>query len=80
MPKSSKTKKWNRAPFLRNRYGCSDPTIYRWTKSGKIPKPKYLNGQRVWSDEDIALADKNLISAEPTESATRLPHANMTEG
>ena len=68
----NKTKQFHRAPFMRKRYDCSDPTLYRWTKAGKVPKPKYLNGQRVWTDDDVEQADKNLISNEPTESVIRL--------
>lgn len=72
MSKNGKTKKFHRAPYLRARYDCSDPTLYRWTKSGKIPKPYYINGQRAWTDEQVDEADRNLISDQPLESATKL--------
>jgi predicted site-specific integrase-resolvase len=57
-----RTRRFWRSKDLRNRYGCSDPTLYRWTKAGKIPQPQYINGQRIWTDEQVEEADANLIS------------------
>ncbi len=62
LTKFSIEQKYHRSSFMRERYGISDPTLYRYTKSGKIPKPKFINGQRIWTDEDVELADSNLIS------------------
>lgn len=51
-----------RAKDLRQRYNCSDPSLHRWTKAGKIPQPQYINGQRIWTDVQVKEADANLIS------------------
>jgi predicted DNA-binding transcriptional regulator AlpA len=72
---TNQTQQFHRAPFMRARYNCSDPTLYRWTRSGKIPKPRYINGQRVWSDDQVEEADNNLVSDEPSQSATKLSAA-----
>lgn len=52
-----------RAASMRARYDISDPTLYRYIRSGKIPKPHYVNGQRVWSDAQVKEADAAILSS-----------------
>lgn len=54
--------KFYRSKDLRERYGCSDPSLYRWTKAGKLPQPQFINGQRIWTEKQIEAADAALIS------------------
>ena len=53
-----------RAKDIRTRYGISDPTLYRWAKSGKIPKPEFINGQRVWRQSIIEVAEQKMLSSD----------------
>ena len=58
-----------RAKDIRSRYSISDPTLHRWTKSGKLPTPEYLNGQRVWRQSVIEAAEQKML-----DSADRMPN------
>ena len=58
-----------RAKDIRSRYGISDPTIHRWTSSGKLPKPEYLNGMRVWRQSVIEAAEQQML-----DSPERMPN------
>lgn len=60
-----------RAKNLRYRFSISDPTLHRWTKSGKIPSPEHLNGQRVWRESVIIEAEKKMLASQE-RIATRL--------
>lgn len=43
-----------------SRYSISRPTIWRWAKAGKFPKPKKLNGSARWKLEDLEVWEENL--------------------
>lgn len=51
----------NDTPFLRDiqvahRYGVSRPTIWRWLKNGKIPKPLIIGaGSTRWRSSDLEI-------------------------
>ena len=53
-----------RAKEIRSRYSISDPTLHRWTKSGKLPTPEYLNGMRVWRQSVIEVAERKMLASE----------------
>lgn len=53
-----------RAKEIRSRYSISDPTLHRWTSSGKFPRPEYLNGMRVWRQSVIEAAEAKMLSSE----------------
>lgn len=60
--------KFNQDRFLRSsdiktRYSISNPTLHRWIRAGKLPKPKYLNRQMVWRQSAIEVAEKNMLSS-----------------
>ena len=55
-----------RSRHLRERYGVSDTTLWRWQRAGKLPTPKFINGQRVWTAEQLEEADAGLMSVEAT--------------
>ena len=60
-----------RAKDIRFRYSISDPTLHRWTKSGKLPEPEYLNGQRVWRESVVVAAEEKMLASDE-RVATRL--------
>jgi predicted site-specific integrase-resolvase len=44
---------------VRNRYGdISDRTVDRWTKSGELPPPCYINGQKYWNEDELDARDE----------------------
>lgn len=53
-----------RAKDIRHRYTISDPTLHRWVKSGKLPKPQYLNSQRVWKQSAIEAAEEKMLASD----------------
>ena len=53
-----------RASDLRARYNVSDPTLYRWVKSGQLPAPEYLNGARVWRQSILEEAEAVMLSSD----------------
>ncbi len=53
-----------RAAEVRQRYSISDPTLHRWVKSGKLPKPQYINSQRVWRASVIEAAEARMLASE----------------
>ena len=53
-----------RAKDIRHRYAISDPTLHRWVKSGKLPKPQYLNSQRVWLQSVIEQAEEKMLASD----------------
>jgi predicted DNA-binding transcriptional regulator AlpA len=53
-----------RASDLRKRFSISDPTIFRWTRTGKLPSPQYLNGCRVWRESDIRIAEERMLASD----------------
>lgn len=58
-----------RSKDVRHHFSISDPTLHRWVKSGKLPKPQYLNSQRVWRQSAIEAAeDQMLASGERVET------------
>jgi len=60
-----------RAKDIRARYSISDPTLHRWTKSGKLPEPEYMNSQRVWRQSVIEAAEERML-ASGERTATRI--------
>ncbi len=48
---------------VETRYGKHRQTIWRWTTSGKLPKPDYLNGQRSWKEDVLDEHDKTFIQS-----------------
>lgn len=44
------------------RFSINKSTIWRWIESGKLPKPFYLNGSRVWLNSAILEAEKKIVS------------------
>ena len=44
--------------------GVSDMSIWRWIKSGILPEPLRINGQRYWSDEQLEEARARLSGKE----------------
>ena len=46
------------------RYGISRPTIWRWLKKGKFPRPKKLLGSTRWKLEDLEIWEDNLPEAD----------------
>lgn len=58
-----------RAKDVRQRYSISDPTLHRWTKSGKLPTPEYLNSQRVWRESVLLAAEKKMLASEQRVAA-----------
>ena len=52
---------FKRSKDLRNRYGVSNVTLWRWVKAGKLPAPRYINGKRVWSVEQIEECDRRIL-------------------
>ena len=44
-------------------FGRDRQTIWRWYKSGKFPKPEYINGIRTWSPEVIEEHKKTQIQS-----------------
>jgi predicted DNA-binding transcriptional regulator AlpA len=51
-----------RAADVRQRYSISNVTLHRWVKSGKLPKPQYLNSQRVWRKSAIEVAEQLMLN------------------
>jgi prophage regulatory protein len=64
----------NITAFLRDtevaiRYGVSRPTIWRWTKNGKFPKPVKLGaGSTRWRSSDIEAWEQSQIQNGTTQS------------
>jgi predicted DNA-binding transcriptional regulator AlpA len=57
---------WLRKRQMRERYGyCSDRTIDRMVKSGKLPPPQYVLGNSVpfWSEAELDASDKAAAAA-----------------
>lgn len=63
-----------RAKDLQARYGISHATLYRWTYAGKLPKPEFLNSQRVWRQSVIEKAEAKML-ARPERSDIQLREA-----
>ena len=38
---------------VENRYKVSRTTLWRWTKDGRFPEPRYFFGQKRWSIEEL---------------------------
>ena len=57
------TERFLRAGDIRARYSISDPTLFRWTKSGKFPRPEYLNGCRVWRQSVVEAAEVKMLAS-----------------
>lgn len=57
-----------RKPDLVQRYGVSKVTIWRYIKDGLIPKPGYLRKGCIWTPEQIAQADRNILETASPES------------
>ena len=53
-----------RASDLRTRFNISDPTLYRWVKSGQLPVPEYLNSSRVWRLSVIEAAEEVMLASD----------------
>jgi predicted DNA-binding transcriptional regulator AlpA len=51
-----------KAKEILKHYSISDPTIYRWCNSEKLPKPEYLNGMRVWRQSVIEKHEKQMLA------------------
>lgn len=44
---------------LRERWGISEPTLWRWMRDGKIPAPDvHIAGRRGWRPETIEAAER----------------------
>jgi len=56
--------KFLRTAHIKERYSISNPTVHRWIRAGKLPKPEYLNNQMVWRQSAIEAAEKRLLTAE----------------
>lgn len=55
--------KYLRAKELCERYSISNVTLHRWISTGKIPKPQYLNLQRVWLQSAIDAAEQHMLNS-----------------
>lgn len=53
-----------RSRDIRARYSISDPTLFRWTKNGKFPKPEFMNGFRVWRQSVVEAAEVEMLASE----------------
>jgi len=45
-----------------HRYGVSVPSVHRWVKSGKFPKPKKISRCSVWNIKDLEAFEDSLDS------------------
>ena len=66
-------KKYLSGPEMRERFGISSVTLWRWTKARKLPSPVYLRGRKYWVLADVERAETRMFSASLDES---LNHAN----
>ena len=46
---------------LCNMFDISVPTLYRWVKSGKLPKPMVANNRRYWKRDEIEAAKDKMF-------------------
>jgi hypothetical protein len=63
---SDKQKIWKRKRQLRARYGdCSDRTIDRMVKAGKLPPPQYPLGNTIpfWAEDELDASDRAAAAA-----------------
>jgi len=60
--KDIKPKQMLDARDLANRFGVVIETLHRWTNEGRLPKPEYLNGRRVWHESDIEDAEARILT------------------
>ena len=54
-------KKYLTSADLRERFGIAPVTLWRWTKNGKLPRPRYINGRKRWAEEEIIAAEGRLF-------------------
>ena len=46
--------KMRKASYVKDYFGgVSDMSLWRWMKSGILPEPLKINGQRYWTDEQL---------------------------
>jgi len=53
---------------IKARYGIAVSTVNRWVTSGNLPKPKYINGQRVWLLDELDAHDDAVFSSNDLEA------------
>jgi len=53
-----------RTIHIKERYSISNPTVHRWIRAGKLPKPEYLNNQMVWRQSAIEAAEERMLNTE----------------
>ena len=64
---------WKRKRQVRERYGnCSDRTVDRMVKAGKLPAPQFPFGNRVpmWSEAALDASDAAAAAAYRNQTAT----------
>ena len=73
MSTANKQTVWKRKRQVRARYGdCSDRTIDRMVKAGKLPAPQYPLGNKVpmWSEAALDASDAAAAAAFRNQPAT----------
>lgn len=64
------TTRWFRKKHLRERYGdCSDRTLERMVKDGRLPPPEFPFGNKIpaWRSETLDLHDRRAVVASPAK-------------
>lgn len=54
---NSKVKRWKTTEMLCEQYDVSPVTIWRWVSSGRLKKPKKINGRNRWEPDAEPLFD-----------------------
>jgi hypothetical protein len=64
---------WLRKRRVAERYDITERSIDRWTRTGRLPKPKYNNSPiPLWSSEELDAHDAAMLTKNPRKYAQQL--------
>jgi hypothetical protein len=63
-------RRWLRKPRVKKRYDCTDRTIERMVKDGRLPPPHYQPGSRtpLWDEDELEENDRRATLERPART------------